>query len=499
MEAKSEQLAVLKNILHHFSASTGLKVNFHKSLMVPINLETDSLDRLAHEFGCQTGSFPFTYLGLPLGTTKPNIIDFLPLMQKIERRLCSTSSFLTQGGRLEMVKSVFSSSAVFHISTLKLHKGVIKQIEKYLKHCLWRGSDMTSKKPSKAAWELVCLPKQQGGLGVINLSVHHEALLLKFLHKFYSKAPVPWVRLVWEHYYANGSLPGQQRRGSFWWRDVVSLLMIYKKFVSVTPLDGDTVLFWDDRWHGDILNQQFPELASFSTCPNATLKEIKESNSLIQHFHLPLSQQAYMQFQDLYDILAHAQQNQGNDQWIFNGANSTFSSLKIYKQIIGQRAVHPAFHWLWQSKCQMKHKVFFWLVLRDRISTRDILSRRNMHLDSYNCEMCILQRRETTSHLLLRCNFAKACWLSIGISVITTRSMVRIFKRIKESLQLTFFMEIIVLMTWCIWTTRNDWLFNDIPPSVQACKNKFLREFDLVILRSKSPLDQEMAAWLQNL
>lgn len=77
-----------------------------------------------------------------------------------------------------------------------------------MKHCLWRGSELTSKKPSKSAWTMVCLPKKQGGLGVVNINAHNEALLLKFLHKFFAKSDIPWVKLVWENYYSNGRLPG---------------------------------------------------------------------------------------------------------------------------------------------------------------------------------------------------------------------------------------------------------------------------------------------------
>jgi hypothetical protein len=57
---------------------------------------------------------PFTYLGLPLGTTKPSIKDFLPLVQKVERRLASTSTFLSQAGKLELVNSIISSLATYH-------------------------------------------------------------------------------------------------------------------------------------------------------------------------------------------------------------------------------------------------------------------------------------------------------------------------------------------------------------------------------------------------
>jgi hypothetical protein len=79
-------------------------------------------------------------------------------------------------------------------------------------------------------------------------------------------------------------------------------------------------------------------------------------------------------------------------------------------------SAHPVYQWIWKSKCQMKHKVFFWLILKDRVSTRDLLRRREMNLDSYSSDMCILQRPETGVHLFLRCNFSKACWSSLGVS-----------------------------------------------------------------------------------
>jgi hypothetical protein len=45
-----------------------------------------------------------------------------------------------------------------------------------------------------------------------------------------------------------------------------------------------------------------------------------------------------------------------------------------------------------------------------------MLRRKNMILESYSCENCSWQREETLYHLFLRCNFAKACWNSIGIT-----------------------------------------------------------------------------------
>jgi hypothetical protein len=118
-----------------------------------------------------------------------------------------------------MTNAVFSTLPTFFICSLELPKGVIKQFDKFRKHCLWRGSVINPKKMPKAAWKLVCAPKDEGGLGVIDIEKQNKALLLKNLHKFFNKADVPCVDLVWEKHYKNGKLPNHIRKGSFWWRD----------------------------------------------------------------------------------------------------------------------------------------------------------------------------------------------------------------------------------------------------------------------------------------
>lgn len=175
-------------------------------LWYPINVSEDRFHLLATTFGCSKGSLPFTYLGLPLSITKPTVADFWPLVTKCEQRLVSASSFLSQAGRLELTNAVLTALPTFAMSTFPLPKTIIKQIDKYHKHCLWRGSDVNNRKPPKAAWPLVCIPKE-GGLGVLNIHTHNECLLLKHLHKFYNRLDIPWVQLVWNRFYNTGRLP----------------------------------------------------------------------------------------------------------------------------------------------------------------------------------------------------------------------------------------------------------------------------------------------------
>lgn len=102
---------------------------------------------LANTFQCQIRTLPFTYLGLTMGLRKPKLDAFLPLIQKIERRLSSTSHFLSQAGRLQMVSVVFSSLPTYYMCTLKLPQTVIRQIDKYRRHYFWRSSVINAKRP----------------------------------------------------------------------------------------------------------------------------------------------------------------------------------------------------------------------------------------------------------------------------------------------------------------------------------------------------------------
>jgi hypothetical protein len=86
MPADIVQLVHLKEILQIFSASTGLHVNYHKTTLVPINIDNARATELANIFGCKVESLPFAYLVLPLGTTRPSVSDLIPMVSRIDKK-----------------------------------------------------------------------------------------------------------------------------------------------------------------------------------------------------------------------------------------------------------------------------------------------------------------------------------------------------------------------------------------------------------------------------
>jgi hypothetical protein len=58
------------------------------------------------------------------------------------------------------------------------------------------------------------------------------------------------------------------------------------------------------------------------------------------------------------------------DTWNLLGNNTNFSSKKVYSLLVQNVEASPLVSWLWASSNLSKHKFFFWLLLRDRLSTR---------------------------------------------------------------------------------------------------------------------------------
>jgi hypothetical protein len=81
---------------------------------------------------------------------------------------------------------------------------------------MWNKLDSNAKSKSLVAWKTCTIPKKKGGLGIINLRTQNKTLLLKHLDKFYNKKDIPWVKLIWNTYYANGEIPHATKdKGSF--------------------------------------------------------------------------------------------------------------------------------------------------------------------------------------------------------------------------------------------------------------------------------------------
>jgi hypothetical protein len=99
--------------------------------------------------------------------------------------------------------------------SIKVPVTILNQLDKYTRLCLWRGGDLNAKRPPLAAWKMVTKSKVNDDLGVLNLRLQNEVLLMKNLHKFLNKEDLPWVKLIWCTHYSNGKLLGHGKKDLF--------------------------------------------------------------------------------------------------------------------------------------------------------------------------------------------------------------------------------------------------------------------------------------------
>ncbi|WVZ97032.1 hypothetical protein U9M48_042597 [Paspalum notatum var. saurae] len=88
--------------------------------------------------------------------TLPPQVDFTLFPNIADWWQCAAASFPKDrrrvfNGRLQMVNAIFTSLPTFYMCTFLLQPSVLKQIGKFRKICLWRGSDINGKSKPKAA------------------------------------------------------------------------------------------------------------------------------------------------------------------------------------------------------------------------------------------------------------------------------------------------------------------------------------------------------------
>lgn len=184
------------------------------------------------------------------------------------------------------------------------------------------------------SWKKACRPKDQGGLGIINLRAHNKALLLKFLDIFYNHRDLPWVHLTWQKLYSRPVPPHECKpKGSFWCKSVIRLAEYYFMLSSCSVKSGISTSFWHDTWDFGVLKWKFHELYNFALKKKVSVQTFIQSD-VEQLLWLPLSVTASNELTELQNCLQNFQ------------LDLNFSVQKAYHKLIGTTLASPWFKWM---------------------------------------------------------------------------------------------------------------------------------------------------------
>ncbi|XP_071705122.1 uncharacterized protein [Rutidosis leptorrhynchoides] len=136
------------------------------------------------------------YLGVPLLAKRLGIKDCKCLVDKVKNKVNNWKlKKLSYAGRLQLASSVLNAMQTYWASVYVLPYNIVKEIDKLLKGFLWAQAD-SAKGKAKVAWKDVCVPKDQGGLGLRPLKDWTETLIVKQIRRIISKEESLWSKWV---------------------------------------------------------------------------------------------------------------------------------------------------------------------------------------------------------------------------------------------------------------------------------------------------------------
>lgn len=148
-DGKKSSVEGILRVFQKFDKMTGLKISLEKSTLFMAGISSQNQEDILRQFPFAAGSLPVRYLGLPLLTKSMTVLDFLPLTEKIRKRISSWMNiFLSYAGRLQLINFVITSLANFWMAAFRLRSYCIKEVEKLCSTFLWSGSELNGRKAS---------------------------------------------------------------------------------------------------------------------------------------------------------------------------------------------------------------------------------------------------------------------------------------------------------------------------------------------------------------
>jgi hypothetical protein len=153
-----------------FGQISGLEINPQKSSIYFGGVGNVHKQSILTDSSFKEGSFPFTYLGVPLSPHRLLASQFSPLLQDLKSSVQGwIGKHLTYAGRLELLRSVLFGKVHFWLNIFPIPEIVMRSIISICRNFLWTG-DVRRGTIALVAWKTICMPKAEGGLGLFDLS-----------------------------------------------------------------------------------------------------------------------------------------------------------------------------------------------------------------------------------------------------------------------------------------------------------------------------------------
>jgi hypothetical protein len=388
-------LLTCASIVDDFGVASGLRTNLAKCSIHPIRCSVEQVDLARSILGCEVASFPFKYLGLPLGLRKVTAAQLQPLVDNAAGRLQPwCANLLTRGGRTILVQTTLCAIPIHAMMSLDIPPKVLESLLKISRAFMWKGRREVKGGHCLVAWDKVASPKRLGGLGIPNLKLLNLALRCRW----------SWLQKVdpskaWADF--NIQTPS-----------LCSAIVDAATYYELG--NGERALFWKDRWlGGEKVEDIAPHVALLVSKRRANTRSVKDglAGGWLLDCGPDLGERALPEFFLLWHRLASVVLDLVREdklvwRWTSDGC---YSSKSAYEAFFGGTIRAPVVDEIWRSRAPYSCKFFAWLVSKNRCWTADRLLRRGLPAPAA-CPLCD-QEPETLQHLLLGCVVAREVWM----------------------------------------------------------------------------------------
>jgi hypothetical protein len=315
--------------------------------------------------------------------------------------------------RLILLQSCIASISMHLLAVIKFPKWALNMINSQMSNFLWDDTE-DGRKYHLANWDLVCLKKEFGGLGVQNLQDYNLCLLASWIRRYHLDTNKIWRQIVDSKYDLTPNiLCAAPQSFSPFWKGVMWAANAAKLGYRWNLGNGLKILFWTDIWLGNCsLAILYWDLFILVHEQEVTVAQAWDSVNLRFTFRRCVSRILYDRWLELIQLVSTVNLNNDDDMPIWMLESSGQYNVRSFYAVVNDRGVVPV-HTpaIWQLDVLPRLHVFLWLLANDKLLTRNNLAKRR-HVDDLTC--LFFSDSETCRHLFFDCFVAKLVWSGIS-------------------------------------------------------------------------------------
>ncbi|XP_057746699.1 uncharacterized protein LOC130965963 [Arachis stenosperma] len=168
---EEETIRNYARLLKYFEVTSGLHINFDKSILIPINCEQSWTCNMCNLLGCNEANLLVRYLGISLRANPRQVNTWKPIIDKVEEKISFwKEKVLNKVDKLVLIKFVLNSLLVYYLILYKMPRTVVENLIFLQRKFLWskeegrNGLAMVKWKVVQALKKLAQTLPSRGGL-----------------------------------------------------------------------------------------------------------------------------------------------------------------------------------------------------------------------------------------------------------------------------------------------------------------------------------------------